>query len=113
MRTVEGPSFHLPNPPAAAAAQGFAGRPPQLMPPRPNPLLTAGEFLVAETERSESFNALEHLFEGSLEAVEQRWAATAVLDNAGAWHIVRSSEHVQGETGSRRVKLYSGGSFGR
>ena len=83
------------------------------MPPRPNPLLTAGEFLVAETERSESFNALEHLFDGSLEVVKQRWAATAVLDNAGAWHIVRSSEHVQGEAGSRRVKLYSGGSFGR
>ena len=45
--------------------------------------------------------------------VKNRWAASAVLDSAGAWHLVLSADHVQGEASSRRVKLFSGGSFGR
>ena len=36
------------------------------MPELINPLFAAGQFLV-----------------------EQRWAGTAVLDNAGNWHVVR------------------------
>ena len=83
------------------------------MPELINPLFAAGQFLVGETERLWNANAFDELFAGSVQQMEQRWAGTAVLDNAGSWHVVRCSGHVQGEGASRRVKLFEGGSFGR
>ena len=77
-----------------------------------NPLVAAGEFLVREAEGSEQAQALDQLFAGSLSEMEQRWAGTAVLDNVGAWHVVRVSGHVRDE-GVRRVMLHSGGAFSR
>ena len=49
-----------------------------------NPLLSAGEFLVSETTKRDGVTGLERLFVGTLDEVKQRWAASAVLDNAGA-----------------------------
>ena len=60
------------------------------------------QFLVGETERLWNANAFDELFAGSVQQMEQRWAGTAVLDNAGSWHVVRCSGHVQGEGASRR-----------
>ena len=96
--------------PAAARS----GKPPPLvMPEIFNPLLSAGEFLVSETSKRDGVTGLERLFVGTLDEAKQRWAASAVLDNAGAWHVVRLSDHVQGDGAARRIRLFSGGSLGR
>ena len=78
-----------------------------------NPLLSAGEFLVRETERLENVHPFDELFTGPKEQVEKRWAGSAVKDSAGVWHITRMSAHVVESGGVRRIRLYSGGVFGR
>ena len=83
------------------------------MAPLQNPLLSAGEFLVSETERLENVHPFDELFNGPKEQVEKRWAGSAVLDSAGGWHIVCMSSHIVESGGTRRIRLYSGGVFGR
>ena len=83
------------------------------MAPLQNPLLSAGEFLVSETERLENVHPFDELFNGPKEQVEKRWAGSAVLDSAGGWHIVCMSSHIVESGGTRRIRLYSGGVLGR
>ena len=78
-----------------------------------NPLLSPGEFLVSETERAEDAHSFDSLFEGSKAQMEKRWAASAVLDNDGTWHVVPASRHIEESSGVMRVRLYAGGVFGR
>ena len=81
------------------------------MPELINPLFAAGQFLVSEAERLANAHAFDELFSGSTLQVEQRCAGTAVLDNAGNWHVVRCSGHVQGERTSRRIQTVRGWLF--
>ena len=69
--------------------------------------------MVEETASDARAPAFDQLFAGSMTEVKNRWAASAVQDSAGEWHLVLSADHVQGDASSRRVKLFSGGSFGR
>ena len=78
-----------------------------------NPLVAAGGFLAEETEKAASGLAFDRLFEGSTREMADRWAGTAVLDSAGKWHVVQTVDPVQDVAPKRRVKLFSGGSFGR
>ena len=69
--------------------------------------------MAEETERAASGLAFDRLFEGSTREMADRWAGTAVLDRAGKWHVVQAVDPVQDVAPKRRVKLFSGGSFGR
>ena len=78
----------------AAVGTGSAAASP--MPAVINPLVAAGEFLVEETASDARAPAFDQLFAGSMTEVKNRWAASAVQDSAGEWHLVLSADHVQG-----------------
>ena len=55
---------------------------------------------------------LDALFTGPVADLSKRWGASAVVDMAGNWYIVRLEGHIQDDQ-PRRVKLFTGGAFGR
>ena len=82
------------------------------MPATLNPFVPAGEWLLEQAKRSASGRGLDTLFTGPVADLSKRWGASAVEDMTGNWHIVRLEGHIQ-DAQPRRLKLFTGGAFGR
>ena len=78
-----------------------------------NPLISAGAYLVTRVEVDSLERSLDGLFIGTVEEFSNRWAGSAVQDKEDNWHIVPTGDNVQDAGTGRRVKMYSGGAFGR
>ena len=78
-----------------------------------NPLISAGAYLVTRVEVDSLERSLDGLFVGTVEEFSNRWAGSAVQDKEDNWHIVPTGDNVQDAGTGRRVKMYSGGAFGR
>ena len=78
-----------------------------------NPLISAGAYLVTRVEVDSLEHSLDGLFIGTVEEFSNRWAGSAVQDKEDNWHIVPTGDNVQDAGTGRRVKMYSGGAFGR
>ena len=77
-----------------------------------NPLVSAGQYLIDQVEAFEATHGPDGLFAGTVEECSQRWTGSAVLDKEDKWHIV-PADNAQGAVAARRIKMYSGGAFGR
>ena len=77
-----------------------------------NPLVPAGEFLVAEAGQASAASGLDALFAGTQEEVAERWSGSAVLTKGGDYLVVFTTEHIRMQP-TVRIECHDGGVRGR
>ena len=86
--------------------------PPPEMSATQNPLVPAGEFLVAEAGQASAASGLDALFAGTQEEVAERWSGSAVLTKDGDYLVVFTTEHTR-MLPTVRIECHDGGVRGR
>ena len=86
--------------------------PPPEMSATQNPLVPAGEFLVAEAGQASAASGLDALFAGTQEEVAERWSGSAVLTKGGEYLVVFTTEHTR-MLPTVRIECHDGGVRGR
>jgi hypothetical protein len=77
-----------------------------------NPLVPAGEFLVAEAGQASAASGLDALFAGTQAEVAERWSGSAVLTKDGDYLVVFTTEHTR-MLPTVRIECHDGGVRGR